>query len=83
MDRAADTLTDAADAQVATWADVESYFPGSACDKCCYLMRLRDEFGGHIRCYLLRPFDGRGRPPEPSDCRGVVRQMEDADVEEV
>ena len=57
-----------------TWDDVENYFDGPECDKCCYFMRLRDEFGGHVRCYLLRPWDGRGRAPEPSDCRGVGRE---------
>lgn len=54
-----------------TWDMVEAYFPGSECERCDYLRGYRNCEGRFIYCSLLKPWDGRGRAPQPSDCRGV------------
>ena len=78
MDRAADTLTDA---EVASWQMVERYFPGAECDKCPYMRGYQSEGVHWTHCGLLETWKGLGRAPEPTDCRGVERQLEDADEE--
>ena len=58
----------------ADWDDVENYFDGPACWKCDYLRGNQD---GERWCGLLRSWKGLGREPQPSDCKGVTKQLED------
>jgi len=68
MDRAADTLTDAADAILPTWEDVADYFPGAKCGKCESCKVYKDGPESFMRCTLLDTWKGLGREPKPSDC---------------
>jgi len=68
MDRAADTLTDAADAILPTWEDVADYFPGAKCGKCESCKVYKDGPEHFMRCTLLDTWKGLGREPKPSDC---------------
>ena len=58
-----------------TWDDVENYFDGSECWKCPYMRGNRD---GERWCGLAVPWQGLGREPMPSDCRGVTKELEKA-----
>ena len=60
------------------WEEVERYFPGLECDKCPYMRGYQSEGVLWAHCGLLETWKGLGRAPEPTDCRGVEKQMEEA-----
>ena len=61
----------------ATWDDVEAYFDGPECQKCDYLRGYTDQGVRWIHCGLMSTWKGLGREPQPSDCKGVTKQLED------